>query len=312
MIAYLLSSKLPTVKNQDILLHIMRMSKYAIISAINWAHADYFIGHWLPSLRATTDLSQIEIVVIDMGLRPDQHAALRKQVTIVPCEMKTHPTAARFFTIEQYLRTHNHQKAVLIDGGDIFFQRDFSPIFGVKGHKVFAAQCVSRGLFYEWFLPNCFPLSTAIELYSIVSRKPAYSAGVLVGQRKALITMLAGMNAYLKNVHHYGADQIVMNYIGHKQDLLADLPQTFNFSSLTGWEQFTIKQGKVYDSRNQLVTVVHNAGRIPLMRVFGTMGHQQKNAGLNYAGLWVRRIFSPGTLLAAWLLGKLNKRIFST
>ena len=289
----------------------MRMSKYAIISAINWAHADYFIEHWLPSLHATTNLSQIEIVVIDMGLRPNQQATLKKHVTIVPCEVKTHPTAARFFTIEQYLQAHNYQKALLIDGGDIFFQSDISAIFNLKGDKVYAAQCVSRGLFYEWFLPSCFPLSTALELYRLVSLKPAYSAGVMVGERKALLKLLAGMNAYLQAVHHYGADQIVMNYVGHKQALLADLPQTFNFSSLTGWEQFTVMKGKVYDSRQQLVTVVHNAGRIPLMRVFGTMGYRQHNASLNYAGLWIRRIFSPGTLLAAWLLGKINERIFS-
>lgn len=289
----------------------MRMSKYAIISAVNWAHANYFIEHWLPSLRATTDLSQIEIVVIDMGLHAHQRAALKKSVTLVPCEAKTHPTAARFFTIEHYLRSHDYQKALLIDGGDIFFQADISSIFRLKSEKVYAARCVSRGLFYEWFLPSCFPLKTALELYRLVSLKPAYSAGVMVGDRRTLIKLLSGMNAYLQAVHHYGADQIVMNYIGHKQALLADLPQTFNFSSLTGWEQFTVKKGKVFDAQQQLVAVVHNAGRIPLMRVFGTMGYRQQQASLNYAGLWVRRIFSPGTLLAAWLLGKLNKRIFS-
>lgn len=289
----------------------MRMPKYAIISAINSAHADYFIKHWLPSLRSTTNLKQIEVVVIDMGLRASQLAALKKLVKIVPCKVKTHPTAARFFTIEQYLRTQAYQKVVLIDGGDIFFQADFSPIFAVKGDKVYAAQCVSRGLFYEWFIPSCFSFTTAVELYKVVSRWPAYSAGVLVGERRVLLKMLLEMNSYLQAAQHYGADQIVMNYVGHKHQLLADLPQTFNFSSLTGWEQFTVKNGKVYDSAHRLVTVVHNAGRIPLMRVFGTMGYQQRNATLNYAGLWVRRIFSPGTLVTAWLLEKVNARLFS-
>lgn len=287
------------------------MPKFAIISAINSAHADFFIQHWLPSLQATTDLGQIEIVVIDMGLHSSQRATLRKYTTIVSCNVKTHPTAARFLTIEKYLRQHNHQKALLIDGGDIFFQADITPIFQFADKKIHAARCVSRGLFYEWFLPNCFPLTTALKLYRVVSCKPAYSAGVVVGERTVLIQLLSKMNAFLQSVHHYGADQIVMNYIGHQYKMFADLPQTYNFSSLTGWEQFLIKEGKVYDSKQKIVAVVHNAGRIPLMRVFGAMGYRQDNAGLNYAGLWIRRIFSPGTMAMAWLLGKLNKRLFA-
>lgn len=264
----------------------------------------------MPSLRATTDLTQLEIVVIDMGLRSDQREILAQQTKVITCELQTHPTAARFATIEQYLRMSKHQVAMLIDGGDILFQSDILPAFKLVTDRVLAAQCVSRGLFYEWFLPNCFSLATAMELYRLISLKPAYSAGVIVGKRDLLIDLLSGMNQYLEKAHHYGADQIVMNYVGHRDNLIADLPATYNFSSLTGWEQFAVKKGKVYDAEKRLIAIVHNAGRIPLMRVFGGVGYLQKNATLNYAGLWIRRIFSPGIMLLAWLLGKINTRLF--
>jgi len=98
------------------------------------------IDHWLRSLHENVELSQIDVVVWDYGLTEEQAATLQSRETIVHrCKRDGHITNIRHRDLAAFLRAAPYDQVASIDGGDIIFQTDISPLFARDTDAVRAA-----------------------------------------------------------------------------------------------------------------------------------------------------------------------------
>src|SRR3989339_411849 len=105
----------------------MEMKKNVIITSIDFHYGNFFLNHWLRSLKTNINLKNIDIIVLDYGLTNNQKKKLLQQnVIIVNCVSSGHIVNKRFTDAAQFLKTTNYDQVLFADGGDIIFQEDIS------------------------------------------------------------------------------------------------------------------------------------------------------------------------------------------
>jgi hypothetical protein len=124
--------------------------KNLIITASDKKYGDFLINHWLKSLEENTNLSNIEIAILDYGLDKEQKKELKKhKITIIKSKRNGHVTIIRFRDIYHYLKNKKYHNVLMCDSGDIIFQTDIARILSSPLKKMTASYDTTNLLFQQ-------------------------------------------------------------------------------------------------------------------------------------------------------------------
>ncbi|NNM67923.1 MAG: hypothetical protein HKM06_07935 [Spirochaetales bacterium] len=249
------------------------MNPYAIYTASDKKYGDFLIEHWLASLRATTDLRQIDVRVLDFGLSLAQRSYLEHEgVGVRRCRRDGHVTVVRFRELAEDLSALPYETVMACDGGDIIFQDDISPLFRQNPH-VFRAVTEDLKSGFEFFLSeDFFSRSSLKEMKSLISAKPQINAGLILGPKSEFLELCRAIDTLIKDKSRFGPDQLVVNYILHKKGFI-DLGSAYNFVIATAKENFEIIGGVFFSkTTGKPIPVVHNAGNWKFLRPVENFG----------------------------------------
>jgi hypothetical protein len=249
------------------------MNPFVIYTASDKKYGDFLIEHWLASLRATTDLSQIDVRVLDFGLSLAQRTYLEHEgVGLCRCRKDGHVAVIRFRELARDLSQMSYEGVLACDGGDIIFQDDVSQLFK-QNPLSFRAVTEDLKSGFDFFLSeDFFSRSRLKEIRSVISTKPQINAGFLLGPREDFLELCQTVEAFIHNKTRFGPDQLVVNYFLHKRGFV-DLGSAYNFVIATAKENFEIIDGVfIAKSSGKPIPVVHNAGNWKFLRPIENFG----------------------------------------
>lgn len=267
------------------------MKKYLISTSANHLHAEFLVNHWLISLLDTCNLKHIDIAVIDYGLTNDQVKELKKKNVIVIKKTKTKQVVVnKFIDLADFLKRHYYDQVLLVDGRDIIFQKDISHLF-TKDTDYFRGVALDMEiLFNEVFILKGFHKKIALHMYRFLKDKAVINAALIIAPSQFFGKISEDLQKYVKETFVYGPDQIVMNYVFYQHKYVL-LERTNNFLLGTSSETFSIRNGVFYDSKNNHIHVVHNAGHKNMLRPIINFGYGKSYNQINLFGMYVKKIF---------------------
>jgi len=252
------------------------VKKNVIITCANSKHGDFVIDHWLKSLKDNVPLTNIDVVVIDYGLTYSQKNKFKKEkVILFPGTKKYHIVNKRFFDSARYLKTKKYDQVLSIDGGDIIFQEDITPVFKKDKDTFRVVPLGMEVLFFEWFIFNNFADGVKEKIWKIVKNKPVINAGVIFAPYKKFVSLCNLMEKLIKDKNAWGPDQIVVNYYIY-QSKYKFLDNKYNYMMSTMPKGFIIKSGVFYEPNGEKIAIVHNAGQMDLFRPIKNFGYGKK------------------------------------
>ncbi|MFH0979555.1 MAG: hypothetical protein V1803_01260 [Candidatus Roizmanbacteria bacterium] len=252
------------------------MKKNVIITCTNHKHGDFVINHWFKSLKDNVDLSNIDVVVIDYGLSNNQKNKLKKEKVILFSGIKKyHIVNKRFFDSGRYLKTKKYDQVLFVDGGDIIFQEDISPVFKKDKDTFRVVPLGTEVLFFKWFIFNNFAKGVKEKIWKVVKDKIVINAGVIFASYQKFISLCELMEKLIKDKDAFGPDQIVLNYFLYQTEFKF-INNKYNFMMSTEEKGFIVKKGIFYKPNGEKITIVHNAGIVDFFRPIKNFGYGKK------------------------------------
>jgi hypothetical protein len=250
------------------------MKSNVIITASDRRYGDFLIEHWLRSLRDNTDLSDIDVAVLDYGLSVAQRFYLESNgVFVHPGKRDGHVTVIRYRELRSFLVAHpEYAQAALCDSGDIIFQGDIAPVFE-KDRFSFRAVCEDYKPFFSFFISSDFFDSGDRErLSECFVRNPMINGGFVVGPREKMIMLADECLVVIKDKTRFGPDQIVLNDVLYR-DRFVSLDPLYNYVIATAKEGVKIEGGAILTGEYREPVVVHNAGNVGALRPIEDFGY---------------------------------------
>lgn len=252
----------------------MEARPFVIYAASDKKYGDFLIDHWYRSLRDQVDLSKIDVRILDYGLSTAQRYYLEHEgAHVVPCVKDGHVAVVRFRDLAKDLRTTNYQQVLAVDGGDILFQADISPLFEHHPHRFRAvAEDLNSG--FDVFLrEEYFSKETIAEIRRTTALRPQINAGFLLGPRQAFLDLCDTIGRLVLDPSAFGPDQLVVNLVLHRDGYFA-LSRGYNFVVATARQEFTIEEGVFrFKAGGEPIPVVHNAGNWKFLRPIEDFGY---------------------------------------
>lgn len=265
------------------------MKPYLILTCCDQKYGDFFIKHWLRSLKKNVNLRQIDIAVIDYGLSAEQTKELQEhQVVVIQGSKGGHVVTLRFKDAGEFLANNNYQQILFIDGGDIIFQADFSSIFDHDQASFRIVPLDMEVMFFEAFIPH-FPIQFRKELWWVLKNRPVLNAGVIFAPKDKFIALCKQVNKFVSNKNTYGPDQIIVNYVLY-QSKIKLINKKYNFIFGTEREGFRIRNSVFYRKNGEKIIIAHNAGHDSFLRPIGNFGYGKGHNQLKYPIYIGRRI----------------------
>jgi hypothetical protein len=258
------------------------VKKNVIITACDKKYGEFLIHDWLPSLTKTTNVSTIDIIVIDYGLTYQQRQLLQKSHVILKSgsSCTQHIVIKRYVDAYQILKNTTYNQVMLIDCGDIIFQKDISPLFTSHSDRIRVGYDADV-LLYELMLPSSIPEDIKKQIRKTLIHKPQLNAGVVIAPKSLFLQLISDMNAILSISSQFGMDQVALNYILYTQSFEL-LPNTYNFLINPNLGKFFIKNGNFYHENGELISIVHNTGVHNSIRPIKYFGFGKEKNKINY------------------------------
>ncbi|MEM4181856.1 MAG: hypothetical protein QXX68_01745 [Candidatus Pacearchaeota archaeon] len=247
--------------------------KNIIITACDEKYGDFLINHWLKSLKDNVDLKNIDVAVIDYGLNKKQKEILKKEKVILIKKKKSGQVGnIRIKDCANWLKNKRYKYVLFCDGWDIIFQTDLKELFDKKPKKPMLSYDDSNLLFQPYINPVYFRLKNIPKIQKMLLKKRMLNVGVIFGPKKEIIKLFEKSFKLIKNKNYYGAEQIAINYFAYKEGF-EELDQRFNCMPLCTKIKFHIKEGKFYDEKNNIIPIIHNAGKEKFIRGIKNFGY---------------------------------------
>lgn len=253
--------------------------KNLIITSSN-SNTEYFlVNHWLKSLKTTTPLNNIDIVVLDSGIsNKTKNDLLEQGVLIYEIKETGHIVNLRMKYTVEFLNKHRdkYNYVLYIDGGDIIFQDDINKLFELKelenNPKLLIAN--QNMLINKSYIKShsSFNEGTMEDVIKATLGKPVLNAGVILGEINEIKTILEKSYEIIKDTSRFLIDQMAINYILHKHGYQT-LDKKYNFMKLFYNTKVINKNGKLYFNNNQLIPIVHNLGGKDFIRPYKNFGY---------------------------------------
>ncbi len=246
---------------------------FVIYTASDAKYGDFLIDHWLRSLRASVDLSKIDVRVLDFGLTTAQRYYLEHEsVGVRRCLRNGHVAVVRFREMAQDLREHSYEQVLAVDGGDVIFQGDVAPLFEAHQPQFRAVPEDLISGFDIFLTETFFSRETIDRIRRTTALRPQINAGFLLGPRDAFLTLCEEVDRLVLDKSAFGPDQLVVNMVLHSRGYVA-LPCGFNFVLATARRRFLIENGVfIFEDTLRPIPVVHNAGNWKFLRPIEDFG----------------------------------------
>lgn len=249
------------------------MKKHAVITSSDATYGDFLIGHWLVSLTENVDLTDLDIAVIDYGLRKEHVDHLNsRNVIIIPGTRSGHIVTARFMDAGAFLKYSSYDQVLFVDGGDVIFQRDISHLFRSDTNAYRVVKLNMEVLFFESFIPRNFPPAEKQMLWQTLKGKPVLNAGFIIAPKDKFVSLAEQVDKLVTRKNAYGPDQVVVNYVLHRDEVQI-LNRTYNFMIGTEPDGIIIRDGTFYTRDGERIAVVHNAGHDRMVRPIRNFGY---------------------------------------
>ncbi len=251
----------------------MKNKPYLIATASDKKYGDFLIEEWLESLIDNVDLKKIQILVLDYGLSKAQEFYLKdKKIIVYKCIRDGHVVNIRFRDLYNFLIEYPFEQILTCDSGDIIFQDDISHLF--EEHEgEYRAVCEDLAPFFDYFIDiESFYKEDIKEIKEVLLLKKMINAGLIIAPYEKMKHLCSVIIKKTKNKNKFGPDQILVNYVLHKEGFIS-LPTKFNFIPVTCLDEFYIKDGIFYDKHHQKIPVVHNAGNFDYFRSIENFGY---------------------------------------
>jgi hypothetical protein len=250
----------------------------AIITASDRKYGDFLIEHWLKSLRENSDLSDIDVVVLDYGLSTAQRFYLEGHgVALFPGERNGHVAVIRYRELRDFLTVNSsYEQVALCDSGDVIFQGDISPVFQKHVNAYRAVPEDYKPLFSAFIGPEFFGPKDRERLSECFIRNPMINGGFVVAPRDKMIALANACLSTIKDYTKFGPDQIVLNGVLYEAGYI-ELDSIYNYVIATAKEGVRIENGTFLTGKGRMPIVVHNAGNVGLMRPVENFGFGPKH-----------------------------------
>lgn len=255
----------------------MKNKPFLIATASDKKYGDFLIEEWLESIFQNVNLSKIQILVLDYGLTKAQQFYLQKNIVIVqPCKRDGHVVNLRFRDLHNFLEKNPYNQILACDGGDIIFQDDISHLFEEHPNE-YRAVCEDLAPFFDYFINTDYFYKEDIkEIKEVLLLKRMINAGLIIAPYDKMKHLCQIIIKKTKDISKFGPDQILLNYVLHKEGFVA-LPTKYNFIPVTCLDEFYIKEGIFYDKDHKRIPVIHNAGNLEYFRAIENFGYNKNH-----------------------------------
>ena len=252
----------------------MAHGKHVIVTASDSRCGDFLLEHWYRSLRENVTLDDIDVVVLDYGLSEEQQQRISGAgIGIRSCEHDGHITNIRYRDLSVLLNEQPYDQVLLVDGGDIIFQRDIRHLFGQSPERM-RAVCDQR----KYSLHDVLPILSDFqpEERQAISRflhdRPQINGGFVLGPAQGFLRLWEEFRERTHSLSQFAADQVLINYSLHREGF-EELPSCYNFVLVAARSPFFVQQGQFFDEHESLIPVVHNAGHTAFFRRVARFGY---------------------------------------
>lgn len=242
----------------------------AVITCIDENYEENLEFDFLETLRNVA-LYQGEIIVIDYGMSDTRKKRIQVKYNVkVYSFKKTMSVFAlrnRDIPIVIGKLSENISNVMIIDSGDIWFQKPITPIFDNTKAKV---GCVEETIFFgqhEWTMEGLANLNENLSssILDVTNGKPIMNAGMVCGPKIIVNNLIKSIYDHILSagMEFFGIDQLFFNYELYKMNTnIVKLNHEFNFVIITHKNEFYEINGKIFDKDMNQVTVAHNAGGV--------------------------------------------------
>jgi hypothetical protein len=244
--------------------------KTAVITCIDENYEENLEIDFLETLRNVA-LYKGKIIVIDYGM-----SNIRKERIQVKYNVKVYSFKKTMSVFALRNRdipividklSDNISNVMIIDSGDVWFQKPITPIFEHTKTKV---GCVEETIFFgqhEWTMEGLANLNENLSksILDVTNWKPIMNAGMVCGPKLIVNNLIKSLynHIFSAGIEFFGIDQLFFNYELYKMNNnIVKLQHEFNFVIISHKDEFYEINGKIYDKDMNKVTVAHNAGGI--------------------------------------------------
>lgn len=247
--------------------------RHAVFTVSDSKFGDFVIDHWLGSLQANVDLSDVDVHVLDYGLTPEQLQRLNDRgVHCHRCVRDGHVTNIRYRDMAAVLEQGNYDQVLLIDGGDIIFQTDIRPLMD-ENREHFRAVCHEFEVpFHEVIMSKSdFSSETYRKMMEFLRDKRTINGGVLLGPAKLMKELWPEFTKWASSFNKFGIDQLLLNHALYSQGFV-ELDAKYNYTIIAREKSFSIRKGVFYNAQNEIIPIVHNSGIYDVTRPIARFG----------------------------------------
>ena len=248
--------------------------RHAIITQSDANCADFVEHHWLRSLQSHVALNDVDVHLLDYGLRDDQRERLRARgVQCHPATHDGHITNVRYRDMARLLGGADYDQVLLVDGGDIIFQDDIRPLFDQHTDR-FRAVCHELEVpFHELVMSRTdFDRVRFRNIAEFLRDKPTINGGFVLGPASKMQALWDQFSGMADTFVRFGIDQFLLNCVLHTEGFV-ELESKYNFSIMARDSAYRIQNGMFYDGRGNIIPVVHNSGIYELARPVAHFGY---------------------------------------
>jgi hypothetical protein len=212
------------------------------------------------------DTREIDVVVLDFGLTPEQRERLAG-VEVVRVEPARRVNVARRRAIARLLESRDYDQVLVVDAGDLVFQGDVAPLFHEHTDRF-------RGVPERYPIPLApflrgAPPELRQRLRARLRGQPMVNGGFLLAPAREWIALGQATLPFAADVAH---DQPLVSLHLHERGFVP-LADTWNFVLWTARERFSIEGGHFRGADGQPLRVVHNTGLRAPFRVIADFGY---------------------------------------
>lgn len=248
--------------------------KNLIITSSDSKYGNFLIKHWLKSLQENVNLNNIDILVLDYGLTPQQISLLKeKNVLVKSCKRDAHVTAIRHRDTADFLKKNLYSQILFMDSGDIIFQSDISKLFD-ENKESFREVFENYNLFSTTspLLKSFFRKEDNENIEKSLKNRKLINAGVIFGPAEKFIDLCESAYNLIENKDVFGPDQMAINYILSQKNFVP-LSEIYNFVITTAKEETILEDDIFYLKNRQKIPIVHNAGGVEVFRPVENFGY---------------------------------------
>lgn len=252
--------------------------KHLIVTSSDSKYGDFLVNHWLVSLKENVNLTNIDVMVLDYGLEEKHIRALtNSNVIVIKCKKDGHVTSLRYRDLLTILSENKYDQVLMVDGGDIIFQRDISDLFSENKSKwrgVVEDTSLKFDQIYQFQIKN---KNIRKQIIKGIEGKKFINGGFVIAPADEFVAFCSYYIKEVKDLSSYGVDQAMVTYYIYTHDFCL-LDKSYNFMIISNYntEGYQIKDTRFFKPTGELIHVVHNPGKTKLIRGMSKFGYKIK------------------------------------